>query len=159
MHDRRLIRQIAVIEMVRIASMPVVHTGKRTTNAGRMSASVLDRMLQVSISVLKVPMRGHAFSPCSIPCQVLCRPPVLENYNEYFFKRALYCLLFHWFRAVRHSFLLAPRGYVNWQVYSEQGTESKNQGHSLECGHLLIHGLDWSRVPHAVHQLDCMEQK
>jgi hypothetical protein len=30
---------------------------------------------------------------------------------------------------------------------------------SLECGHLLNHGMDGSRVPHAVHQLHCMEQK
>ncbi|KAI0299559.1 pheromone A receptor-domain-containing protein [Russula brevipes] len=116
---------------------------------GRVSASALNRMLQVSISVLKVPMMGHAFPPCSIPCQVLCSPPVLENYNEYPSKRALFCLLFHWFRAVRHSFLLAPRGYVNWQVYSDRawnaGTCLFMVWTGLGCLMQCINSIVWNK--------------
>jgi hypothetical protein len=79
-----------------------------------------------------------------------------DNDNVSPSERALHCLLFHWLRVMCHSLLLASPRYVESRDW---GPHFKHVRRSLEYGHLLVHDLDRSWMPIAMHKLDRMEQE
>jgi hypothetical protein len=80
----------------------------------------------------------------------------IKNYDVHPSERSLYGLLFHRVRAMRDSFLLASRRYVDVFRYDRRDG-SENLLYSLEYGHLLIHGVGRSWMSRPVHQLHYLE--